>query len=361
MTTPIEQLLGEALEELVSTQPFQPDTSLIHRRGRILRRRTVVARAAAGVAVTAVAAVVAVTATGTTSPHGSNSHDATSPSVHSATVTSPAVHSVTVTSPGARPATVTGKNHALTELAAYITANATHQAGDATLVARTQSSPDRSSTQGFDLYTDSGEYFYAATESGLPAAIASNANVGDGMNAREIAAAEYAVNGSLAVADQRMAYAPFADGKSPTAAQRARAAQMIAQKLAASGIKDPHLVKMVKAGTSINVDNYVWEDSEEALQAGAGNPQVRAGVLRILSTLPGITVTTTEVAGQAALALTATGTPDLPADYHETITINASTGIPISLVGGTNGETPEVTVTLEVSRVTVSAIKAGRF
>jgi hypothetical protein len=351
MTTPTEQLLGEALKELVSTQPFQPDTSLIQRRGRILRRRTVVARAAAGVAVTAAAAVVAVTAIGTASPHGTKGHVATRPGVHS----------VTATSPGVRPATVTGKDHALTELAAYITANATHQAGNATLVARTQSYPDRSSTQGFDLYTDSGEYFYAATESGLPAAIRANANVGDGMNAREIAAAEYAVNGSLAVADQRMAYAPFPDGKPPTAAQRARASRNIAQKLAASGIKNPRLVKMVKTGTSINVDNYIWEDSEEALQVGAGNPQVRAGVLRILSSLPGIAVTTTEVAGQAALAITATGTPDLPGGYHETITINASTGIPISLVGGTNGKTPEVTVTFEVSRVTVSAIRAGRF
>lgn len=109
------------------------------------------------------------------------------------------------------------------------------------------------------------------------------------------------------------------------------------------------------------LDNYVWEDSEDALQAGAGNPQVREGILRILSTLPGITVTRTEAAGQPALAITASGAPDLPANYHETITINASTGLPISLVGGTNGAAPSVTETFQVSRVTVSAIKAGRF
>jgi hypothetical protein len=72
-------------------------------------------------------------------------------------------------------------------------------------------------------------------------------------------------------------------------------------------------------------------------------------------------VTHTEVGGQPALAITATGTPELPANYHETITINASTGIPISLVGGTSGAAPSVTVTFEVSRVTISAIEAGRF
>jgi hypothetical protein len=356
MITPTEQHLGEALEELVSTQPFQPDISSIQRRGRILRRRSVATRAVAGVAVTAMAALVAVTVTGTTQ-HGTNTNVATSSGAHSSPVASPGVH----------PVTVTGHNHALIELAAYISVNATHQAGDATLVARTQSYPSQRSIQGFDLYTDSGEYFYAETESGLPAAIESNANQGDGMFAREIAAAEFAVNGSLAVADQRMAYAPFADGKPPTnsgqtAAQRAQEAQMIAEKLAAAGIKDPHLVQMAKAGsTSFNTENYIWEDSEDALQAGAGNPQVRAGVLRILSTLPDITVTHTRVGGQPALAITADGSPDLPTNYHETITVNASTGIPISLVGGANGAAPGVTVTFQVSRVTVSAIEAGRF
>lgn len=342
MTTPTEQQLGNALEDLVSAQPFEPNPSSIMRRATTRRRRAIAGRVGAGAAVAAAAALMATVATGT----GAATHHGTIGDI------------ATVTVPGP-----TG-NQTLTELAAYITSTPAPQAGDATLVQRTQTYPDRSATVGFDLYTDSGEYFYAPTEAGLPGAIRSNANQGDGMFAREIAAAQYAVSGNLTVADQRMAYAPFADGKPPTAtaAQLAQDAQIVAQKLAAAGKTDPSLLQRIKAGTNtFNADNYIWMDSEDALQAGAGNAQVRAGVLRILSTLPGITVTHTQVAGQPALAITASGEPDLPANYHETITIDATTGIPISLVGGTDGAAPSVTVTYHVSRVTVSAIEAGRF
>jgi hypothetical protein len=63
-------------------------------------------------------------------------------------------------------------------------------------------------------------------------------------------------------------------------------------------------VKSMSAdGTQI--DNYVWENCEDALVAGSGNPQVRAGVLRLVSALPGITVTHGTVDGQPALTLTA--------------------------------------------------------
>ncbi len=338
MITPTEQHLGEALQDLVATQPFQPDTSSILQRGAARRRRANAVRVTAGVAFGAAAALVTITGTRAATHHPTNGNTT------GATV--PA---------GTRP---------LTELASYITADTAPQAGDATLVERTQSYPGRSPVQGFDLYTDSGEYFYAGSESGLPAAIASNANQGGGMFAREIAAAEYAASGNLVTADQRMAYAPFSDGRPPaeTAAQRAQDAQIVARKLAASGKTDPSLLQRIKAGAgTFNADNYIWMDSQQALQAGAGNPQVRAGVLRILSTLPGITVTRTDVGGRAALAITASGEPDLPANYHETITIDASTGIPVSLVGATNGAAPAVTVTYHVSRVTVSDIEAGRF
>ena len=338
MTTPTEQHLGEALEDLVSTQPFGPDTASIVRRATALRRRAVTGRVTAGVAVGAAAALVAIAGT------SAAAHRPTKDHVAAANVP---VHA-----------------QALTDLASYITANTAPQAGDATLVQRTQSYPGRSPVQGFDLYTDSGEYFYAPSESDLPGAIRSDANQGHGTFAREVAAAEYALSGNLAVADQRMAYAPFADGKPPTvtAAQRSQVAQMMAQKLAAEGKTDPALIQKIKDGTGgFNADNYIWMDSEQALQAGAGNPQVRAGVLRILSTLPGITVDHTRVAGQDALSITASGQPDLPANYHETITIDSSTGVPISLVGGTDGAAPSVTVAYHVSRVTVSDIEAGRF
>jgi hypothetical protein len=63
-------------------------------------------------------------------------------------------------------------------------------------------------------------------------------------------------------------------------------------------------VKNMSAG-GIQIDNYVWENCEDALVAGSGNPQVRSAVLRLVSALPGITVTRGTVDGQPTLTLTA--------------------------------------------------------
>jgi len=40
--------------------------------------------------------------------------------------------------------------------------------------------------------------------------------------------------------------------------------------------------------------------------------------------------------------------------YQEILTINATSGVPVSFAGGTPGQTPSVTVTYEISRVTMS-------
>ena len=129
---------------------------------------------------------------------------------------------------------------------------------------------------------------------------------------------------------------------------------------------------MSKGG--LQIDNYVWEGCEDALVVGSGNPQVRAGVLRLVSALPGIAVTHGTVDGQPALTLTAgaaemgytgTGLGTLnsasgPA-YQEAITINADTGIPLGVAGGPAGGNATVTVTYVVTRVNLADIAAGKF
>ena len=72
---------------------------------------------------------------------------------------------------------------------------------------------------------------------------------------------------------------------------------------------------------------------------GPAQPQVRAGVLRLLSTLPEVTVRSADINGEATLTLTATA-PALPADYQETLTINGTTGVPIGFAGGAPGTGP---------------------
>ena len=106
-------------------------------------------------------------------------------------------------------------------------------------------------------------------------------------------------------------------------------------------------------------DNWAWENSLDALIAGSGQPQVRAGVLRILATLPGVTVTSGTTGGQPTLVLTS-GAAETGAGYTEQLTINASTGVPVSFVGGSSVAQPAATVTYQVTRVTLSDVSRGR-
>jgi hypothetical protein len=92
---------------------------------------------------------------------------------------------------------------------------------------------------------------------------------------------------------------------------------------------------------------------------GSGNSQVRAGVLRLVSMLPGVSVTHGTVDGQPALTLTA-GAAEFGMSYQEAITINANTGIPLKMDGGT-ADKVATTVTWVVTRVNLADIAAGKF
>jgi hypothetical protein len=264
------------------------------------------------------------------------------------------------------PATPIAGAAVLNHLAAHIKANTvTPQPGDATLVLRTQSYPDGTSSSEADLYADSGEYFSTPTENGLSAAIAENANIGNGFSAREIKAALDALNGNLATAVQEMATAPFDNGVKPAKSIYPLTEKINAQTNLTAAQKAALIQKIVAeanspSGQQASTDNYIWMDSKDALIEGAGNPDVRIGVLRILSTLSEVAVTNTTTNGQPTITLTASA-PALPSNYQEAITINASTGVPVSFSGGTPGQTPSVTITYQVSRVTLADIAAGKF
>jgi hypothetical protein len=100
---------------------------------------------------------------------------------------------------------------------------------------------------------------------------------------------------------------------------------------------------------------------------------VRAGVLRLVSALPGIAVTHGTVDGQPALTITAgaaelghdtTGraakfNPDSGPANEEAISINADTGIALQIATGTVGHVT-VGVTYVVTRVNLADIAAGK-
>jgi len=244
----------------------------------------------------------------------------------------------------------------LVKLAAYLAADP-KPTGDATLVERVTKIPGQAGIHVWDLYADDGRYFFSRTEAGLPAQVRKNNSQGDGIFEREVAAAIYAVNGNLDTALLKMAWSP-----ETTPVPASLSAQ----------------VKDMSVGGQL-IDNWVWEDCQDALVAGSGNPQVRAGVLRLVSALPGITVTKgTADDGQPTLTLAAgaaelgrTG-PDKGMDkahpkgvetgpaFVEEITINADTGIPLGTAAGPAGKvTPGLTYV--VTRVSLADIAAGKF
>ena len=335
MNPPVEQHLGAAFRNLVAEQPFTPDVSAIEHRVRQARRRDRIVRGGIGVVAVAAVAAVGVASLVPSAPAGTTQAGRAHPANAGAS-TSP------TGSAGAQPP--------LAKLAAFLTA-APRPAGDATLVERETGAPGKASINVWDLYTDDGRYFFSQTKAGLPAQVKANNDQGAGQFRREVAAATYAATGDLDSAALKMAWAP---DTTPVPAW------LSAQ------------VKKMSAG-GLQIDNYVWENCQDALIAGSGNPQVRAGVLRLVSALPGITVTHGTVDGQPTLTLTAgaaelgrvgTDKADPKAEtgppYQEAITINADTGIPLGFAGGPAGQTA-VTVTYVVTRVHLAGIAAGKF
>jgi hypothetical protein len=227
--------------------------------------------------------------------------------------------------------------------------------GDATLIQRTTHTGGQDVTV-YDLYGDNDTYYFSRAESGLPAQVSGGNSQAAGLFGREVAAAKEAATGNVGQAAIAIANAPdpnlqpqltpTSDGDSASPQAEAKAIQL---KDKATGM---HFMP------SSRFDNYAWGDSQDAMIAGAGDPQVRAGVLKILATLPGVTVTQGSSNGTPTLVLTA-GSHEFGMNYQEQLTVNAETGMPIEFVGGTPGKPAATTVDYQVRRVTLSDIAGG--
>jgi hypothetical protein len=321
MNSPTEEHLGAAFRDLVAEQPFTPDVSAIEHRARQARRRDRIARGGIGAGVLAVAAVAAVGVASAV------------PSAPAGTAQAGGAHPAK-TGASAAPAGSADAQSPLVRLAAYVAAEPAPK-GDATLV-ESQSGINR-----WDLYADDGRYFFSLTEAGLSAQVKkNNSDPGTSDELRlEIAAATYAVKGNLDTAALKMA-SPFAtpDGV-----------------FASVGDEDAQ----------------AWENCVEVLVAGSGNPQVRAGVLRLVSSLPDVTVTPGTAGGQPTLTLTGESGYDGPKngpkargegpDRYEALTINADTGIPLefAVTLGSAHKLVGPPITYVVTRVSLAGIAAG--
>ncbi len=250
----------------------------------------------------------------------------------------------------------------LISLAAVIKASGGALPGDASLVIRTQAIGSRTPEVTYNLYTDSGDLYVTDTRQALPAAIAHHGNLADGSGPREVAAARDAVTGDLTTARKQMVDAttnPFGLGLSP-AAQHAIWDKAVAANREVYKEKGIPLPKR-PTGRALQdeIDNYLWNNSVDALTEGAGNPQVRAGVLRLLSTIPAVTVANSVTGGQPTLTLTA-GSELFGGGSPQVLTVNAKTGLPLRSVMAARGNELSSVTTYQVSRVTLADIEGGQ-
>jgi hypothetical protein len=228
--------------------------------------------------------------------------------------------------------------------------------GDATLIQRTTETGGQNITV-YDLYGDNGTYYFSRDESGMPAQVSGGDNQGAGLFGREVAAAKKGAAGNVQQAAIDMANAPDPN-RSPPMMPSNSAPTPTPQEAAAEKLKAKLTGTPQSPGTLF--DNWAWEDSQDAMIAGAGDPQVRAGVLQILATLPGVTVTHGSSAdGQPTLVLTG-GADEVGSGYQEQLTVNAETGMPIGFVGGPPNGSPATQVEYKVARVTLSDVAAGQ-
>jgi hypothetical protein len=239
--------------------------------------------------------------------------------------------------------------------------------GDATLVVRRQTYPSSAEIDGADLYADNGNYYYSPTVAGLPALIKTGETVDDGSQdaeVRDMAAARAALTGPIGAARQQMSVANYANGVKPKmvspgqALKNAPAAmrQQLEQKLAE--VKRHDQQDNMRSVIS-QADGLIWDNGMDALLAGAGDPQVRSGVIKLFLTIPQISVTNGTLDGQPTLNLTASLQSSNSGLYQEELILNASTGVPMEMLGGNKGQTPTVTVYYTISRVTVADVESG--
>jgi hypothetical protein len=272
-----------------------------------------------------------------------------------AAATAAVLVATSASTPGKPPAKAAA-NPILAKLAADISPLRAKAPGDATLEIRNQSpTSDALGSNGIGLFADDGTYYWGNDKSALRRAIVAKSG-GDDVFKRDIAAALSAVKGDVDTARARMAVANIAPGTHPDP-ERAREEKLKGLAKARGKKYVPPKPPTPEQQKEIT-DNHIWTNAIDALIAAPENPQVRAGVLRIMATMPKVKVTKTTTAGQPTLTLV----DSWPAagKFAEKLVINAGTGRPVALSSSGSDVRPSTTY-YHTSRVTLADVEAGKF
>jgi hypothetical protein len=212
--------------------------------------------------------------------------------------------------------------------------------GDATLVLRSHDFPEAKDFTGADLYLDDGRYYYGTTLAQLKA-VGKADDLGEGVPKQEREAAIAAVGLAPDAARERMLAATWPGNHKPAESETSPA--NLAKRAAIIKLKQPKGPIPAPASQLTIDNNRIWMASVDSLIAGAGNKDVRAGVMKLLSTI-------NAVVNDRGATLEITDT-DFSDHYQETLTVDAKTGVIQEMVGQTAGQRPDVTVTYDIKRV----------
>ena len=308
------------------------------------RRRTLggLGKVGIGAGIGAVAAAVAIVLVATSSPRSAAPAGSSTGASTGSAAQAPAVDSKLVT------------------LAADIKASGGSLPGDSSLVIVTQVIGGKLMQVYYGLYTDSGALYSGDDKKTLVTAVAKHENQAESVDTREVAAATYAATGDLATARKQMVNATPNDYFLSFAARKKIWDKNLPTLQALLHAKGSKVIPKMPNGQALQdlINNSLWDNAVDALTWGAANPEIRAGVLRLLSTIPEVTVVKSTAGGQPALTLTAG--PALNDGGSQVLTINAKTGMPITSVV----KLPQVKTSVEtyqVSRMTLADIEAGKF
>ncbi|MFC8298661.1 hypothetical protein [Micromonospora orduensis] len=230
----------------------------------------------------------------------------------------------------------------------------TPSAGDAWLVKATQVNGTKTMQVVYTLYTDGHAIYTGNSVEDIKRAIARHQDqMTDGGYAPLLKAAVAAADSSPADGRTQMLKAakdPLV-GLDPAAQKtewdkQQAAAQVIIKQKGGNVKPKPYSPQAVQR----HFDNALWTYSTQALSAGDGNTQVRAGVLRLLSTISGVSVKDSTTHGKATLTITA-GPEVFGGEGSEVLTIDAKTGMLVEDVSTVPG-LPQASTTYESSRVT---------
>ncbi|MFB9332971.1 hypothetical protein [Actinoplanes octamycinicus] len=226
--------------------------------------------------------------------------------------------------------------------------------GDAWLVKATQVNGKKTMQVVYTLYTDDHAIYTGNSVKDIKLAITARQDqMKDGGYAPLLQAAAAAADSDPADGRTQMLKAakdPLV-GLDP-AAQKAEwdkqqaAAQVIIKQKGGTAKPKPYSPQAVQQ----HLDNALWTYSTEALSAGEGDTQVRAGVLRLLSTIAAVDVKKSATDGKATLTITA-GPEVFGGEGSQVLTVDATTGMLVKSVSTVPG-LPQATTTYESSRVT---------